>query len=83
MASKKKLDKIWEKGKPIRGKNPNLYRTDDYGNPIYKPSYGKGGNMGWEFDHKNPLANDGTNTLRNLRPLQRAENRRKGKKYPY
>lgn len=36
-----KKEKIWEKGIPVRGKNPNLYRKDKLGNVMYKHSYGK------------------------------------------
>lgn len=82
MAVKKEVDKIWEKGKTIKGKNPNLYRKDSLGNNIYKPAYGKGGKMGWEIDHKKPLAKKGTDTTRNKRPLQTKENRKKSDKYP-
>ena len=41
----------WEKAHKIRGKNPELYSKDDYGNMMYKPSYGKQSEMGWEIDH--------------------------------
>lgn len=38
--SKERLDQIWDKGSVIRGKNPDLYRKDKFGNEMYKPSYG-------------------------------------------
>lgn len=34
MANKKGIDEVWEKAKPIRGQNRNIYRKDDYGNKI-------------------------------------------------
>jgi hypothetical protein len=39
-----KADKewCWEKAKEIAGENPNLWREDEFGNQIYKPSYGNG-----------------------------------------
>lgn len=40
------IDKVWEKGKPVPGKNPDLYRQDAEENIIYKPSYGKDSEMG-------------------------------------
>lgn len=69
--------------KKVRGKNPNLYRKDDYGNLIYKPSYGKQSDMGWEVDHRHPKAKGGTEVPRNLQAVQWEENRRKSDKYPY
>ena len=34
--SDERLDQIWDKGQTIRGKNPDLYRQDKYGNTMYK-----------------------------------------------
>lgn len=81
--TQKELDQIWEKAEEVPGKNPNLYRKDELGNLIYKPSYGKHSEMGWEVDHKKPKAKGGTDNLRNLRPLGTEANRSKGDKYPY
>ncbi len=83
MASKKQKEAAWDKAKPIRGRNPNLWRRDDLGNKIYKPAYGTNGQHGWELDHRNPQARGGTDNPRNLRALQTEANRKKGKKYPY
>lgn len=77
------IQAVWDKGKPIPGKNPNLYREDPKGNVIFGPSYGKKTQMGWEIDHKHPVNKGGTDCLRNLQPLQYAENKRKSDKYPY
>ncbi len=52
--SQERLDQIWDKGATIRGKNPDLYRKDIYGNTMYKPSYGKTSEMGWNVDHSKP-----------------------------
>ena len=41
-----KIDKVWEKVKKIRGKDPKLYKQDSYGNVMYKHSYGKNSPMG-------------------------------------
>lgn len=76
-----KLDRIWEKGEVVRGKDPDLYRKDDLGNTIYRPSYGKCTPMGWEVDHSKPVSKGGTDHLNNLRPLQTNANRSKGDKY--
>lgn len=78
-----RVQEVWERGKKIQGKDPDLYREDAAGNVIYRPSYGKNTEMGWEVDHKNPVNRGGTDNLRNLQPLQTEENKQKGKKYPY
>jgi 5-methylcytosine-specific restriction endonuclease McrA len=76
-------DDVWQKAKPIRGQNPDVWRKDTYGNKIRYGSYGTQGEYGWELDHKNPKANGGTNNPRNIQPLYWEENRQKGDKYPY
>lgn len=77
------VDRVWEKGEPIKGKNPDLYREDAFGNELYKPSFGKQGEKSWEIDHKRPIAKGGTDDPRNLQPLQTAMNREKGDQYPF
>ena len=81
--SKEQLDQIFAKGDKVRGKDPERYRKDNCGNIIYRQSYGKESPMGWEVDHKKPKANGGSNSGRNLQPLQSSENASKGAKYPY
>lgn len=44
MSDKKEI--AWENAHIIRGKNPDVYRKDDYGNVMYKSSYGKQSGMG-------------------------------------
>ena len=80
MASKKKIDQIWDKAKNVRGKNPDVWRRDDKSQVIRKGSYGTQGEFGWEIDHKNPVSKGGTDNIRNLRPLHWEENRKKGNK---
>lgn len=77
------IQAVWEKGSKISGKNPDVYRKDAAGNTIYRSSYGKDTKMGWQIDHKHPLAKGGSDNLRNLQPLQSAENKKKSDKYPY
>jgi 5-methylcytosine-specific restriction endonuclease McrA len=77
------IDAVWNKGAPIRGKNPDVHRKDAYGNPLYKPSFGKTGEKSWEIDHKKPLAKGGSESIKNLQPLQTATNREKADKYPF
>lgn len=78
-----RIDQVWEKGAPIPGKDPGLYRRDLYGSEIFKPSFGKQGPKSWEVDHTKPLAKGGSENLRNLQPVQTATNREKGDTYPF
>ncbi|MFH1897545.1 MAG: HNH endonuclease signature motif containing protein [Candidatus Desantisbacteria bacterium] len=83
MASKKQIDEAWEKVKPVSERNPDVWGKDALGNLIRKPSYGTQGEYGWEIDHKYPLSKGGTDTPKNIQPLQWKENRTKSDKYPY
>ncbi|MEM9934019.1 MAG: HNH endonuclease [Bacteroidota bacterium] len=74
-------DEVWEKGKKIRGKDPDLYRKDKLGNEIYYHSYGKNTDMGWEIDHSKPVSKGGTDHLNNLQPLNTKANRQKRNSY--
>ena len=77
MATKKQKDHAWESAKKVRGKNPDLYRKDQQNNVIYKPSYGKTSDMGWEIDHSKPQSKGGSDHLNNLQPLNTKANRQK------
>lgn len=77
MASKKLIDEVWGKGRPIRGRNTETWRRDPKGNVIRKGSYGTQGEYAWEIDHKNPVAKGGSDNIRNLQPLHHEENREK------
>ena len=69
---------VWERAARIRGKDPNKYRKDSYGNVIYWGSYGKSSPMGWEIDHIRPRSLGGSDRLNNLQALQTRENRSLG-----
>lgn len=83
MASERQKRIAWSKSRKIRGKNPNLYRRDRFGNEIYKPAYGTKGEKGWEVDHWLPKSKGGTNSSRNLSAMQTRANRKKGNRNPY
>lgn len=77
MATKKQIEDTWGKAQAIRGKSPDTWRKDSEGNKIRKGSYGTIGEFGWEVDHKNPIANGGTDNPRNLQALHWEANRKK------
>lgn len=79
--TQERLNQIWDKGETIKGKNPDLYRLDKFGNQMYKPSYGKISEMGWNVDHSKPQAKGGTNHLNNLQPMNSRANFRKNDQY--
>ena len=83
MATDEQKDKLWEKARKARGRNPNRWRRDAYGNLMYKPAFGTQGNVGWEIDHKRPKAKGGSDSPRNLQAINTNENRKKGDQYPY
>lgn len=78
MATKDQKEKAWENAKEVRGKNPDLYRNDPYGNLIYKPSHGKSSDMGWDVDHIKPASRGGSDATKNLQALNASVNRSKG-----
>ncbi|HNI43898.1 MAG TPA: HNH endonuclease signature motif containing protein [Chitinophagales bacterium] len=79
--SPERLEQIWNKGGVIDGKNPDKYRSDIYGNEMYRDSYGKDSPMGWTVDHSKPVSKGGTNHLNNLQPMNTTANKKKGNKY--
>ena len=82
MASEKDklIEKVRDKAKEIRGRDPDVWRKDKEGNRIRHGSYGTQGEYGWEIDHKHPVAQGGSDSLKNLQPLHWEENREKSDK---
>ncbi len=78
MATQRLKNKVWNKAKKIRGKDPAKYRKDPYGNTIYKASHGKSSSMGWDVDHIKPKSRGGSDSVRNLQALSSSVNRSKG-----
>ena len=83
MVTRRQRENAWKRARTIRGKNPNQYRKDRFGNEIYKAAYGKRGKKSWEVDHSKPKSKGGTNSPRNLQAMQTSANRSKGNRYPY
>ncbi|WP_299195128.1 HNH endonuclease domain-containing protein [uncultured Litoreibacter sp.] len=73
---------VWHKARPVKGKNPKLFRRDGQGNVICKSAYGKNSPKGWQVDHIFPKSHGGSNSRRNLQALQTRANQRKSNKVP-
>jgi hypothetical protein len=80
-------DKIWNKHPTVKGKDPELYRKDAYGNTLYYDSYGKNSEMGWQIDHIKPISLFNLSKkeqqleafyYKNTQPLYTIENQKKG-----
>ncbi len=80
MVSKKDLNAAWDRAAKMRGKKPETWRRDELGNPMRYGSYGTEGKFGWEIDHRNPTSKGGTDSPRNLRPLNWKANQEKSDK---
>ena len=78
MTTNKQKENVWDKATKARGKNPNIYRKDPYGNLMYKPSHGKSSEMGWDIDHIKPKSKGVSDNTRNLQALNSSINRAKG-----
>ena len=69
---------VWDKAKPLKGRNPDNVRQDPYGNEIHRRQYGQETKHGWEIDHITPKSRGGSNHIANLQALQTDTNRTKG-----
>ena len=62
----------WNKGTTISGFNPDRWRMDPYGNPIFKPAAGlEYHKFGWSTDHIIPFEMGGPSKWWNCQPCQR------------
>ena len=78
MVTKAQKQSVWDKAKKVRGKDPEKYRQDPYGNTMYFDSHGMDSDMGWDVDHIKPKAKGGSDSTRNLQALNSSVNRSKG-----
>ena len=81
MVKEADIEWAWDEARTVRGKDPNLYRKDELGNELYKPSFGMNGEKSWEIDHRRPVSKGGSDHRRNLRILQTKANQEKGDDY--
>ncbi|KAH3742637.1 hypothetical protein Pelo_15960 [Pelomyxa schiedti] len=67
----------------VPGMDPDNYRMDPYGNLISHNARGTQSQMAWDVDHRHPLNDGGSNSIRNLDAVQHNQNLSKGAQYPY
>jgi hypothetical protein len=76
------IERVWQKGTPVSGYSSN-FRRDTCGAWMEKSRYGdRSSSFGWEIDHEQPVAADGSDDLSNLQPLQWQNNVHKGDNWP-
>lgn len=76
------IDRVWQKGAPVSG-YPSTMRKDACGAWMDRNRHGDRSSwFGWEIDHEQPVAADGSDDLSNLQPLQWANNAHKGDHWP-
>lgn len=82
---------VWEKGRIVKGFEPEMYRKDACGAWMVWDKYGVTDNMyGWQIDHIYPvnrlkrmdISDEEIWNLKNLRPLQHQNNASKADDYP-
>lgn len=77
--------KAWRKASSVPHYDSDRYRKDVAGAWIEWGKYGDTDSelgLGWEIDHRKPLAKGGTNDDSNLRAMQWRNNRSKDDDYP-
>ncbi|WP_299396541.1 HNH endonuclease signature motif containing protein [Pelagibius sp.] len=83
-ADEKLKRSVWQKGRPIDGYDPKVWRRDACNHAMRYADHGDtSSNFGWEIDHIKPTSEGGSDDLDNLQPLYWENNRRKGDTYPW
>lgn len=73
--AEKAVQVVWDKGRPVPGRDPALWREDACGALIYRGAYGdRDSALGWEVDHIMPKSRGGSDETENLRPLHHENN---------
>ena len=76
------IQKVWEKGIPVFGKDLQVWRKDNCGTLIKRDQHNKSdSSFGWEIDHIIPVTIGGDDQLFNLQPLHWENNRQKGNEW--
>lgn len=74
---------VWSKGRAIPAYDDTVWRYDICGKVMKYSEHGKEVEFGWEIDHIEPKALNGSDDISNLQPLQWQLNRSKGDTYPW
>lgn len=81
--SENEIQKVWNKATIIDSEDESMYRQDYAGAWIKRDENGNtDSTLGWEIDHRRPVANNGSDNLTNLDALQLDNNRTKCDDYP-
>lgn len=66
---------VWNKGTIIPNFSKDIWRSDKCGQIMKWSEHGnRQSEYGWEVDHINPVANNGTDAIGNLQPLNWSNN---------
>lgn len=63
------IDQVWPRGNPIPGREPDLWRTDDFGNTMNREDHGNDeSEYGWYINFVVPFRMGGSDEVSNMRP---------------
>ncbi|XP_020588402.1 uncharacterized protein LOC110030157 [Phalaenopsis equestris] len=70
----------WEKAEKVKGRDPERWRRDPFGNIMFRKLVGCPGCLCHDYDHIVPYSKGGKSTLENCQVVQATVNRSKGNK---